>query len=67
MDRAELINEVQHDYRRTSQVMADAHRLFHGSDGWNKCEMDPCHTVCVFMGGVAVALMELGMEAPERA
>lgn len=39
-------------------AMADAHRLWHGSIGYNKCELDPCHSVCVLFGDVAILLME---------
>lgn len=61
----EFRDEVREDFVRASRAMADAHRLFHDAAGWNKCEQDPCHSVCVLLGDVAVLLM--GSEVPETA
>lgn len=58
MDEAAFREEVKEDFRRVGRVMADARDLFHGPDrGWNKCEQDPCHSVCVLLGDVALLLM----------
>jgi hypothetical protein len=63
--REEVREEVCKDFVRASRAMADAHRLFHGSNGWNRCELDPCHSVCVLLGDVAALLM--ADEIPEPA
>jgi hypothetical protein len=58
---ASLLEKLQADtpstMRRASLAMADAHRRFHGAGGWNKCELDPCHTVGVALGELALYAM----------
>lgn len=52
---AELRTDLQGDAVETSRAMDDAHRLFHDpATGWNQCDLDPCHTVCVLLGDLAV-------------
>lgn len=58
MEKAAFRQEVKDDLRRANQVMAQAHEFFHGSVGWNKCEQEPCWSVHVLCGDVAILLME---------
>jgi len=57
MDDASFRDEVREDLVAATKAMAAAHHLFHDSGGFNKCEQDPCHPVCVLFGDVAVMLM----------
>jgi hypothetical protein len=61
----ELRMDLQGDAVETSRAMDEAHRLFHDPDsGWNKCELDPCHTVGVLLGDLA--LLDLALHSGGR-
>lgn len=45
--------------RAVSLAMADAHDHLHGEGGWNHCDQDPCHSVCLLIGELALVLMEM--------
>lgn len=65
MSGAAFVEETRRDYRRVSRAMADAHRLWHDAGGWTDCELDPCHSVGVLLGDVAVLIM--GQTPPKDA
>lgn len=72
MDRAfldQMQQEMSDDARRVSVAMAAAHRRWHrfSRRGWNNCEKEPCHSVCVFLGAAAVIAMEVGAEGGDAA
>lgn len=53
--------EMAEDARRVSPVLAKAHRRLHrfSRQGWNKCDREPCHSVCVLLGDVAIVAMNV--------
>lgn len=57
MDEVAFREEVREDFAQAVRAMDDAHRFFHGSDGWNNCELDPCHSVGVLLGDLALLYM----------
>lgn len=54
--------EAREDYVGVGRVMAAAHDRFHSDPfhptSWNKCEDEPCHSVCVLLGDVAMIFID---------
>lgn len=57
----DFAHEMSGDARRVSVAMADTHRRLHRFSriGWNKCDREPCHSVCVFLGDMAIVAMNI--------